>query len=152
MQNRLRIVHQQVTLAAPIHEVFDYLSDHENYVDWFPGAEDIEAQKDLPKASEGQIYKERLELPSGKKVDMFITVVSSVKPSYFEMTGDFKPLHTNLLYELASLSPDETRLTVSFFTRHPSSILRWVLRLMLGRRLNSSFAEGLKNLGGRFGA
>ncbi|WP_022695956.1 SRPBCC family protein [Ponticaulis koreensis] len=152
MTNRLRIVHQKVILDAPIHDVFDYISDHENYANWFPGAEGIEALKDLPKAQEGQVYKERLKLPSGKEVDMLITVVSSVRPSHFEMTGDFKPLHTNLLYELDAISQEQTRMTVSFFTRHPISFVRWLLRLMIRRRLNSSFAVALKTLSTRWAA
>jgi len=54
-----------VTIAAPIDIVFKYVSNMENYNEWFPGVVDIKSANNLEHGVVGKTYVEILSLPSG---------------------------------------------------------------------------------------
>jgi len=61
----LELAKASVSITAPIEAVFLYVSNMENYKEWFPGVTCIRSANDLDHGVVGKTYTETLSLPSG---------------------------------------------------------------------------------------
>lgn len=78
-------------VSAPVAAVFDYVTNMENYGDWFPGVIAIRSGNDLPHATVGKTYLETLQLPGGEH-QLSIEVVQSEAERLFLTQGDLEPV------------------------------------------------------------
>ena len=46
MSEKLHEVHEEITINAPVNEVFDYLGNREHYVEWLPSLEEIKNMRE----------------------------------------------------------------------------------------------------------
>ena len=63
--------------------MFEFISDHENYIRWYPGVMAVTSADDLPPGTVGKVYNEILRLPSGRRRSFDIRVVESRAPDLF---------------------------------------------------------------------
>ncbi|GLQ30888.1 SRPBCC family protein [Litoribrevibacter albus] len=77
------------TISAPVAVVFDYVTNMENYGDWFPGVVAIRSDNDLPHATVGKTYLETLQLPGGE-YELSIEVIQSEAKGLFLTQGDLE--------------------------------------------------------------
>ena len=83
------LVDETLTINRPILEVFDFLSNHENYALWFPDVVSIISVNDLPHGSVGKVYSELIKLPAGRSRHITIDVVESQSPVSVYNRGKF---------------------------------------------------------------
>ena len=140
------LVEQSVLIARPIGDVFDVVSNHENYRRWFPNVVSITTADGLPHGVVGKIYQERIRLPNGRPKDIAIRVVESQSPHSFATEGDVAVLQPRMEISLAVVSSAQTRLDLSFYSRNPSSLGRIVVAVLMKGALAKSFGRGLEQL------
>jgi len=63
--NMIELAKTSITISAPIDIVFKYVSNMENYKNWFPGVVDIKPANELNHGVVGKTYIETLSLPNG---------------------------------------------------------------------------------------
>ena len=148
MSKKLNVVLVDKTLliSSPIATVFAFLSNHENYVLWFPGVVAIVSPDDLPHGTVGKTYNETLRLPSGRNRTISIEVVECQAPIRFVMEADFAPLHPRTEIWLEAKSGHETSLNWKFFSRSQSPTGRFLIRTLLKKMLMRQSEAGLLKL------
>ncbi len=145
-QPNLSLVDQMVLINRPIASVFTFVSNHENYIHWFPGVVSIASADQQAHGTVGKVYRETLRLPTGRQQAMDIAVVSSQPPELFVTEGTFAPLHPRMEIRLTATSAHATRLNLRFFSRNPSTIARWLIGMLVKPTFNRQSGRGLQKL------
>ena len=131
------LAEKKMQIDQSSEHIFAYVTNMENYGDWFPGVVSVKSFNDLPHATVGKRYQELLVLPEGE-VNLVIEVKDCEKNIRFYTEGDLTPLLPAMLMEFTSLAPDKTEFNLRYFTRNtdlePTDELIESLRLnLLGR-------------------
>jgi uncharacterized protein YndB with AHSA1/START domain len=142
----LLLVDKALSINSPIATVFAFLSNHENYIRWFPGVVAIASHDQLPHGTVGKVYHETLKLPTGRNRTITIEVLESQPPVMFVMEADFAPLHPRTEIRLAKQSADETILTWRFLSRSQSSIARFLIRSLVKKMVVRQSGVGMRQL------
>ena len=142
----MSLVDETLTINRPILEVFDFLSNHENYARWFPDAVSITSVNDLPHGSVGKVYSELLKLPAGRSRNITIEVVESRSPAVFITEGNFPPLHPRMEVRLFEKSAQESILNWKFYSRSQSAFGRLVVGALIKKSVVKQSERGLKRL------
>jgi len=142
----LTLVDETLSIKSPITTVFGFLSDHENYIRWFPGVVSVTSHDDLPHGAVGKIYSEALRMPTGRTRTISIEVLESQPPTLFVMQADFALLHPRTEIRLRSETPDETVVNWKFFSRSQSAIGRLLIGTLVRKSLARRSEMGLLEL------
>jgi len=142
----MSLVDETLTINRPILEVFDFLSNHENYALWFPDVVSITSVNDLPHGSVGKVYSELLKLPAGRSRNITIEVVESRSPAVFITEGNFPPLHPRLEVRLFEKSARESILNWKFYSRSQSAFGRLIVGALIKKSVVKQSERGLKRL------
>ncbi len=142
----LALVDKTLSINSPIATVFEFLSNHENYIRWFPGVVEIESPDKLQHGTVGKIYNETLKLPTGRNRTISIEVIESQSPALFAMEADFAPLHPRTEIRLIARSADETTLNWRFLCRSQSLIARFLIRTLVKKTILRQSEAGLLKL------
>ncbi len=145
---KLSLVDQTVSINRPIAHVFAFVSNHENYLQWFPGVVTIVSADQLAHGTVGKIYRETLRLPIGRHQAIDIAVVTSQPPELFVTEGTFAPLHPRMEIRLTQTSAQETMLSLRFFSRSQSTIARWLIGIFVKPTFARQSRRGLHRLKG----
>ena len=140
------LVDKILLINSPIANVFEFLSNHENYIRWFPGVIAIESANSLPHGTVGKIYTETIRLPTGRNRLIAIEVVESRSPDLFTTEGTFAPVHPRMEVRLLEKSTEETVMSWRFFSRSQSVIGRFLIRALVKRTLARQSNAGLLRL------
>lgn len=142
----ITLADKTLSIRSPIANVFTFLSNHENYIRWFPGVIAIESADKLPHGRVGKIYRETLRLPTGRNRLIDIEVIDSQPPNLFVMEGAFAPLHPRTELRLVAESAEETVLNWRFFSRSQSAIGRFIIPTLVRKTLERQSEVGLLQL------
>jgi hypothetical protein len=142
----MSLVDETLTINRPILEVFDFLSNHENYALWFPDVVSITSVNDLPHGSVGKVYSELLKLPAGRSRNITIEVVESRSPAVFITEGNFPPLHPRMEVRLFEKSARESILNWKFYSRSQSAFGRLIVGALIKKSVVKQSERGLKRL------
>jgi len=83
----IELAQTSITIKAPIENIFKYVSNMENYGNWFPGVVDIKSVNSLSHGVVGKRYREMLSLPDGE-VELMIEVDRCEANKLFLTKGD----------------------------------------------------------------
>lgn len=140
------LVDKTLSIDSPIATVFGFLSNHENYIKWFPGVVAIESSDNLPHGTVGKIYAEILRMPTGRNRTIAIRVQESQPPVLFVMEASFAPLHPRTEIQLSEKSENETILSWRFLSRSQSLVGRLLIRILVKNKLARQSEAGLLTL------
>lgn len=140
------LVEKVLTIKSPIATVFRFLSNHENYLRWFPRVVALESVDGLPHGTVGKIYQETLRMPTGRNRTIDIEVVESQSPGLFVMEGVLPPLHPRTEIRLLAKSRDETVLNWTFYSRSQSAIGRFLIRALIKKAVVRQSETGFRKL------
>lgn len=111
------IATKTISINKNPHEVFDYISNMENFARWFPEVISIEASDELAHGSVGKRYQEIVKVPLKGNQKIELKVVKSNKPTQFCTEGKFLPLLPRMEIQLKG-SEANTDITWSMFSRN----------------------------------
>jgi uncharacterized membrane protein len=142
----LILADETLSILRPISSVFGFLSDHENYIRWYPGVVSVTSVDRLPVGTIGKLYRETLQLPSGRQRDFDIKVIESRKPEVFITEGTLAPIFPRMEIRLTAVSTDETVLRLRFLSRSQSALGRLMIRTLVRRAVQRQTRRGLAKL------
>jgi len=87
-----QLVSESILINREAEEVFDYLSNMENFKSWFQGVVAIESQDETSHGQVGKVYLETVKVPLRGERKIQLLVVESVRPHKFVTEGMFPPL------------------------------------------------------------
>ena len=145
-KQNITLTDETLSIASPISTVFAFLSNHENYIAWYPGVVSVTAEDRLPPGTVGKVYNETLRLPSGRHRAFDITVVESRAPELFMTEGTLAPVHPRMEMRLTATSAQETTLNLKFLSRNPSALGRFLIHALVARAVRRQSKAGLLKL------
>ena len=135
-----------IELSGNAMEVFDFVTNIENYAQWFPGVVAIRSANALAHAQVGKQYVETLEFPDGVK-ELVIEVKKSVKYQVFETEGDLAPLLPGMTMLFSTLDqPDTCELNLSYRCRNSALSANDDFIVQIKEDLNSRIEIASRNL------
>lgn len=142
----ISLADETLSIASPISNVFAFLSNHQNYVRWYPGVIAVTSGDGLPQGAIGKVYNETLRLPSGRHQAFEIKVVESRAPDLFMTEGALAPIHPRMEIRLTAKTAQETLLSLKFFSRSQSVLGRLLIRALVRRAVRRQSQVGLRKL------
>ncbi len=142
----LILADETLSIRRPVAEVFAFLSDHENYVRWYPGVVSVTSADRLPAGMAGKRYRETLRLPSGRQRAFDIDVIESRPPELFITEGTLAPIFPRMEIRLGASSAEETVLHLTFLSRQRSAVGRLLIRALVRRAVQRQTRRGLAKL------
>lgn len=140
------LVDETVSINCPISKVFEFVSDHENYIRWYPNVVAVMSADGLAPGAVGKVYNEILSLPSGRRRAFDIRVVEAQAPGLFATEGTLAPLHPRMEMRLSAKSTAETELNLRFFSRSQSAIGRLLIGALGPRAIKPQTQSALLKL------
>jgi hypothetical protein len=134
-----------VVIDRPPREVHAYVSNHENYPEWFPDAQRVESVDDIAHGVIGKRYREKVRLSHRRMAVMTIEVVECEPGRLFATQSRIGPFATRMEIHLEEL-PAATRLRWIFLANGSSWLNRLVFRLLAGRGIARNGAKAVANL------
>ena len=141
----LILAQHTLRIDRSIHDVFDYVSNHEHYADWFPGVLSVTSDS-APQGTIGKTYFEKIRLPTGRTREIRIPVTQYDRPSLFVTEGVLPPLHPRMEIRLRQDDNDATILRWIFSSRSTSRVTHILLRLFVKRQLNRQSTQAMHRL------
>ncbi|MGH1349212.1 MAG: SRPBCC family protein [Methyloligellaceae bacterium] len=142
----MRLAHHTIIIRAPVSEVFDYLINHENYVNWYPNVVSVVSINELLHGTPGKEYREIIKVPVSREADLIIKVIECEENERFVTESNWSPLFPRMEVVFTRLSHNETSLTWSLFSRNGNFLSAFLIRLLLKRTINKSSYSGLQKL------
>ena len=109
------------TISAPVETVFKYVTNMENYIDWFPDVVAIRSNSDLPYTTVGKTYVETLLFPEGES-QLTIEVVKCEENELFLTQGDLAGFLPQMTIYFSPHKSNQCNLTLQYDGRDPDLV------------------------------
>ena len=113
----IELAQAQVTLSGPLSHFFDFVTNMENYGEWFPGVIAVKSANDLPPSQIGKTYAETLNFPEGE-FSLKLTVVECELNRIFVTQGDLVGLLPQMTMKFIPLDEAQFRFDLSYHSRN----------------------------------
>ncbi|MCG7585723.1 hypothetical protein [Photobacterium sp. OFAV2-7] len=113
----IKLAQEKQQIDQPITQVFSYVTNMENYRNWFPGIDSIKAINNLEHGQVGKQYVETLSLPQGT-VDLIIEVKEMEQNRLFMTQGDLEPLLPQMTINFSETSESSCIIELTYFSRN----------------------------------
>ncbi|GAB1268425.1 hypothetical protein NBRC116493_16780 [Aurantivibrio infirmus] len=110
----LASIEEQINCSSS--SLFDYVTDMENYIHWFPGVIDVKESDNLPKDQVGKQYLETLSFPTGPQ-KLTIEVKQFERNRFFVMEGDLEPILPRMMMKFDAMKDNTCKFSLSYFSR-----------------------------------
>ena len=139
----ITLVQINTPMDCSVSELFDYVTNMENYAEWFPGVHKITSGNDKSHGQVGKTYIESLTLPTG--IAKLIIAVKKVQSNKLFITeGDLEYLLPMMTMEFQSLSDERCYFQLTYSSRNPKLDEKTVTQLQSD--LNVRTIKALENL------
>lgn len=131
------IANESTVIKQTAEVVFAYISDLENFGEWFPGVVSIKSLNTLPVTQVGKKYQEVVKIPFAGKKTICIEVKESLMNKRLATEGDLSPLLPGMTITLTSME-EETLINWRMDSRNNHPLFRVTLlpfvRVVMSRR------------------
>lgn len=145
-KSNIALIDETMSINCPISKVFEFVSNHENYIRWYPHVVAVTSSDGLAPGTVGKVYNEILRLPSGRRRAFDIQVVETRAPELFATEGTLAPLNPRMEVRLTAKSGTETALNLRFFSRNQSAIGRLLIGALAPRAMRPQTQAALAKL------
>jgi uncharacterized protein YndB with AHSA1/START domain len=146
------LTEQKITIARSAAAVFAYVSNMENFSEWFPQVRSITSANSLPHAQVGKEYLEVVAAPNGEERKIPLRVREVEKNRLFVTEGEYPPLLPRMEIEIRSQDADNCVVTWRMLSRNKGFLVRFTLlplaRRVIGARAAAAVARLKSNLEG----
>ena len=140
----IELAKTSINIAAPIDSVFKYVTNMENYKQWFPGVIAIKSENTLSHGVVGKKYLEILSLPEGD-AELKITVAQSEANKLFLTKGDLPGILPQMKVTFCVNEDKTCQVNLQYHSRNPdltpASSIVIALREDLSIRANKGVAK-----------
>lgn len=146
------IAEHSVEINNNIEAVFSYVSDMENFGEWFPEVVKITAVNSQNHESLGKMYRETVKVPTQGEKEVTIKVVEFNKNKKFVTEGDLFPLLPKMTVLFTSLEDNKSLVNWKMQSRNNKLFFRLLLLPMIKSLMTKRAKRGLSNLKGKLDA
>lgn len=140
----IELAKTSVSIAAPIDNVFKYVTNMENYSNWFPGVVEIKSVNNLSHGVVGKKYVEMLSLPDGD-AELVIEVDRSETNKLFLTKGNLDGILPQMTVTFSVNQDKSCQVNLQYHSRNPdltsASDIVIALREDLSIRANQGVAR-----------
>jgi len=140
----IELAKSSISISAPVDAVFKYVSNMENYKEWFPGVVDIRSANDMAHGLVGKQYVEMLSLPSGD-AELVIEVDQCDVNRLFLTKGNLPGVLPQMKVTFSVNEEDVCEVNLQYHSRNPeltaASDIGMALREDLSIRANKGVAK-----------
>lgn len=141
----IELIEKSVLIKTSINQVYDYISNMENYGSWFPGVVKIVEHNNLDHGVVGKQYVETIQLPDGQINHTLEVVHAEKNRKYVTISETLKELLPQMTILLTGDS-ELCHVTWHFVLRNPDLKQDDEFVSALGVDLNQRAETGLANL------
>ncbi len=122
------LTEQTVSIRCDVHTAFAYVSNMENFPQWFPGVRSVVSANPLPPAEPGKEYLEVVAAPNGEERQILSRVKEVQHDRLFVTEGEYPPLLPRMEISLRSEDANNCAVTWRMLSRNdtPESNLPWL--------------------------
>lgn len=143
----IELAQASITIMVPIDSVFKYVSNMENYIDWFPGVVGIRSENSLAHGEVGKQYSEILSLPSGN-TELEIEVFQCELNELFLTKGNLPGVLPQMTIAFNSIVDSGCEINLQYHSRNPELTPTSDIVLTLREDLHDRAHRGLIQLKG----
>jgi len=118
---------ETVLILNDQQRIFDYISNMENFSEWFVGVEGIESLNDLAHGQVGKSYLETVKIPFRGSRKVKIAVVKAESPDSFATEGTLSPIKPRMEITVRNTS-EGNEVSWSMYSRNDNV---WFTKLIL---------------------
>lgn len=138
------LVDKKCRIRRPALEVFQYVSNMENFGEWFPGVIAIESHNPMRHGEVGKEYLETVRVPLRGQQQIVLAVQEVRGHQFFATEGRFRPLLPRMEIALAETDGGFCELTWRMYSRSSHPAVRYLLlplaKRVMGQRATSGLA------------
>ena len=134
------LAEQSVAVRCDVRTAFDYISNMENFSQWFPGVRSITPADSLQPIEPGKEYVEVVATPTGEERQVLVRVRQVESDRLFVTEGEYPPLLPRMEILLRAERADACVITWRMLSRNdaPEAEISW---LPVARRTIQERAE-----------
>jgi len=132
-------------ISAPVNTVFNYVTNMENYGNWFPGVQAIKSKNSLAHATIGKTYLETLLLADGE-YQLTIEVAQCEANRLFLTKGDLAGVLPQMTIEFYAEEENKCRMVLHYHSRNTSLTAQSPMIIALREDLTTRAATGITHL------
>ena len=141
----IELTKASIAISAPIEIVFTYVSNMENYKDWFPGVINIDSYNNLAHGTVGKKYKETLLLPDGES-ELIIQVDQCEVNRLFITKGNLVGVLPQMSIRFSANNEKSCRVNLKFHSRNTDLTETSEIIIALRQDLTARTKIGLEKL------
>ncbi|WP_420547834.1 SRPBCC family protein [Curvivirga sp.] len=146
-----RLAQESICLNAALPEVFKYVTDLNNFSEWFPEVQEFKETHSSPAGTIGKTYAEKVFLEGDTATEIIVEVVEYVEDEKIVTQAEFNPLLPRMEINFIPVNTTITEIIWNMDSRNEEEdFLRNTLPMMqsiISERAN----KGLTNLKIKFG-
>ncbi|GAA3956867.1 SRPBCC family protein [Allohahella marinimesophila] len=125
---------KRVKINRPTSVVFDYVTDMEQFPEWFPEIREVRSGNELAHGQIGKTYFETVKMPFGNTREIRLIVRDSIADRLFVTEAHFPPILPRMEVIFHELSEEQCAIDWQMFSRSRSFVI-WLCLLPLLRRV-----------------
>ncbi|MEH6347439.1 MAG: SRPBCC family protein [Bermanella sp.] len=134
-----------LTINTPVSTIFKYVSNMENYKEWFPGVEEVRSFNELAHGTVGKQYKETLNL-NGEKGQLIIEVIQCKPNELFLTQGNLPGILPQMTIRFLATQENGCEMNLQYHGRASELKQDESLQKMLQQDLHKRTQQGLLQL------
>ena len=132
-----------IKINKPVSVVFDYVSNMENFSEWFPGVISIESENEYLHGQIGKEYLERVKIPLRGVRKIKLTVKEASINRKFVTQGAFAPLLPRMEISLTEDSHATSVVNWRLYSRNNNFIAKLILLPLVSIVMRKRAAKGV---------
>ncbi len=134
-----------LTINTPVATVFKYVSNMENYKEWFPGVEEVRSFNELAHGTQGKQYKETLNL-NGEQGELIIEVIRCKPNELFLTQGNLSGILPQMTIRFLATQENGCEMNLQYHGRASELAQDENLQKILRQDLHNRTQQGLLQL------
>lgn len=132
-----------VPIQRPALAVFEYVSNMENFAEWFPGVVAIQSSNAMHHGQPGKQYRETVSVPLRGTRQITLEVREVRGPLFFATEGRFAPLMPRMELSLQETDAHSCQFTYRVFSRNGQPVVKYLLHPLARRVMGKRAAVGV---------
>jgi len=140
------VAESRVNIDLPLAEVFEYVSDFNNYADWAPGILSMKEVDQIPVDTIGKKYIETLNIPIKGETSIDLVIRHFEKDRLIRFEPALKPLLPRFTLRFTEIGKNMTNVQWLCESRNASPVFKKVLKPVLSKVIQKAGDEQLATL------
>jgi len=141
-----KISEARVVIEQSCMDVYDYISNMENFGQWFPEVISIKSKDTLPNGQQGKVYAETVKIPFKGTENIQLSVSDAISGKFFSTIGDFYPLLPKMEISLKENDNGHCIMTWRMLSRNDKLSVRIFILPFAKLIMQKRAYKGLRNL------